>query len=57
LPGKSFRVIKKEILLNIDNKIVLIDEQELGLNPLVKQEFLKFLLTESKNIYCNTRPM
>ena len=31
-----------------DNKIVLIDEPELGLNPLVKQEFLKFLLTESK---------
>jgi len=29
-------------------KIVLIDEPELGLNPFVKQEFLKFLLTESK---------
>jgi len=40
-----------------DDKLVLIDEPELGLNPLVKQEFLKFLLTESKNIYCNTRPM
>jgi len=47
-PEKGFRVIKKEILLNIDDEIVLIDEPELGLNPLVKQEFLKFLLTESK---------
>ena len=47
-PEKGFRVIKKEILLNIDDEIVLIDEPELGLNPLVKQESLKFLLAESK---------
>ena len=35
-------------ILFSDNKIVLIDEPELGLNPLVKQKSLKLLLTESK---------
>jgi len=35
-------------ILFSDDEIVLIDEPELGLNPLVKQESLKFLLAESK---------
>ena len=44
---RSLACLAVDILFG-DDKIVLIDEPELGLNPLVKQEFLKFLLTESK---------
>ena len=44
---RSLACLAVDILFS-DAKIVLIDEPELGLNPFVKQEFLKFLLTESK---------
>jgi len=44
---RSLACLAVDILFN-DAKIVLIDEPELGLNPFVKQEFLKFLLNESK---------
>lgn len=45
---RSLICLASDILFS-DAKIVLIDEPELGLNPFVKQEFLKFLLDESKN--------
>lgn len=44
---RSLACLAVDILFS-DAKIVLIDEPELGLNPLVKQEFLNFLLEESK---------
>ena len=44
---RSLACLVVDILFS-DDEIVLIDEPELGLNPLVKQESLKFLLTESK---------
>lgn len=44
---RSLICLAVDILFS-DSKIVLIDEPELGLNPFVKQEFLKFLLEESK---------
>ncbi len=44
---RSLACLAVDILFS-DTKIVLIDEPELGLNPLVKQEFLNFLLEESK---------
>ena len=44
---RSLACLAVDILFS-DAKIVLIDEPELGLNPLVKQEFLNFLLDESK---------
>ena len=36
-------------ILPSGSRIILIDEPELGLNPFVKQEFLKFLLEQSKD--------
>jgi len=44
---RSLVCLAVDILFS-DAKIVLIDEPELGLNPFVKQEFLKFLVGESK---------
>ena len=44
---RSLACLAVDILFN-DAKIVLIDEPELGLNPFMKQEFLNFLLEESK---------
>jgi len=44
---RSLICIAADILYS-DAKIVLIDEPELGLNPFCKQEFLSFLLEESK---------
>jgi AAA15 family ATPase/GTPase len=44
---RSLICLAVDILFS-DSKIVLIDEPELGLNPFVKQEFLKFLIEESK---------
>jgi len=40
---RSLTCLAVDILFS-DKKIILIDEPELGLNPFVKQEFLKFLL-------------
>uniref|UniRef100_A0A7V3KPS3 ATPase AAA-type core domain-containing protein n=1 Tax=candidate division WOR-3 bacterium TaxID=2052148 RepID=A0A7V3KPS3_UNCW3 len=45
---RSLVCLAVDILFNPDKRVVLIDEPELGLNPFVKQEFLKFLLNESK---------
>jgi ABC-type uncharacterized transport system ATPase subunit len=45
---KSLACLAADILSSPDKKVILIDEPELGLNPFVKQEFLKFLLDESK---------
>jgi hypothetical protein len=45
---RSLVCLAVDILFSNDKRIVLIDEPELGLNPFVKQEFLKFLLNESK---------
>ena len=45
---RSLVCLAVDILFSRDKKIVLIDEPELGLNPFVKQEFLNFLLNESK---------
>ncbi len=44
---RSLACLAVDILFS-DAKIVLIDEPELGLNPFVKQEFLNFLLEQSK---------
>ena len=44
---RSLICIAVDILFS-DASIILIDEPELGLNPLVKQEFLKFLCEQSK---------
>ncbi|VUT27505.1 MAG: recombination protein F [Candidatus Syntrophoarchaeum sp. GoM_oil] len=46
---RSLVCLIADILSAKDAKIVLIDEPELGLNPLSKQEFLKYLLNESKS--------
>jgi ABC-type multidrug transport system ATPase subunit len=45
---RSLVCLAIDILFSNDKRIILIDEPELGLNPFVKQEFLKFLLNESK---------
>jgi predicted ATP-dependent endonuclease of OLD family len=45
---RSLICLAIDILFNPEKRIVLIDEPELGLNPFVKQEFLSFLLNESK---------
>lgn len=45
---RSLVCLAADILFSRDKRIVLIDEPELGLNPFAKQEFLKFLLNESK---------
>lgn len=45
---RSLVCLAVDILFSDDKRVVLIDEPELGLNPFVKQEFLKFLLNESK---------
>lgn len=44
---RSLACLAVDILFS-EAKVVLIDEPELGLNPLVKQEFLNFLLEESQ---------
>lgn len=44
---RSLVCLAADILFS-DAKTVLIDEPELGLNPFVKQEFLKFLIKESE---------
>lgn len=46
---RSLVCLAVDILFSPDKKVVLIDEPELGLNPFVKQEFLKFLLEQSQN--------
>jgi predicted ATP-dependent endonuclease of OLD family len=46
---RSLACLAVDILFNPDKRIVLIDEPELGLNPFVKQEFLKFLLSQAKD--------
>jgi len=43
---RSLACLAVDILFS-DAKVVLVDEPELGLNPFVRQEFLKFLLNES----------
>jgi len=52
---RSLICLAADILFS-DAKIVLVDEPELGLNPFVEQEFLKFLLAEceSKQIFIAT---
>jgi len=45
---RSLVCLAVDILFNPEKRIVLIDEPELGLNPFVKQEFLKFLLDQAK---------
>jgi AAA15 family ATPase/GTPase len=45
---RSLICLAIDILFDPEKRIVLIDEPELGLNPFVKQEFLSFLLNESK---------
>lgn len=45
---RSLVCLATDILFKSDKRVVMIDEPELGLNPFVKQEFLKFLLNESK---------
>jgi predicted ATP-dependent endonuclease of OLD family len=45
---RSLVCLAVDILFSQDKRIVLVDEPELGLNPFVKQEFLKFLIDESK---------
>jgi predicted ATPase len=45
---RSLICLAIDILFNPEKRIILIDEPELGLNPFVKQEFLSFLLNESK---------
>jgi len=44
---RSLICLAGDILFS-DDKIILIDEPELGLNPFVEQEFLKFLLEQSR---------
>jgi hypothetical protein len=46
---RSLICVIADILESAQNKILLIDEPELGLNPSAKQAFLKFLLEQSKN--------
>jgi predicted ATP-dependent endonuclease of OLD family len=45
---RSLVCLAIDILFKSDKRIILIDEPELGLNPFAKQEFLRFLLDESK---------
>lgn len=45
---RSLSCLAADIISEEKAKVVLIDEPELGLNPFVKQELLKFLLLESK---------
>jgi ABC-type cobalamin/Fe3+-siderophores transport system ATPase subunit len=45
---KSLICLVADILAGTQNKILLIDEPELGLNPSGKQAFLKFLLGQSR---------
>jgi AAA15 family ATPase/GTPase len=45
---KSLICLVVDILAGTQNKILLIDEPELGLNPSGKQAFLRFLLGQSK---------
>ncbi|MEM3786941.1 MAG: AAA family ATPase [Nitrososphaeria archaeon] len=45
---RSLVCLAVDILFNPNKRVVLIDEPELGLNPFVKQEFLKFLLNKSE---------
>jgi predicted ATP-dependent endonuclease of OLD family len=45
---KSLICLVADILAGAKNKILLIDEPELGLNPSGKQAFLKFLLGQSR---------
>ncbi|MFA5771964.1 MAG: AAA family ATPase [Thermoplasmata archaeon] len=45
---RSFICLGCDIIRAKDGSMLLIDEPELGLNPFSKQEFLKFLLEESK---------
>jgi predicted ATP-dependent endonuclease of OLD family len=45
---KSLICLVADILAGTQNKILLIDEPELGLNPAGKQAFLKFLLGQSR---------
>jgi len=45
---RSLICLAADILFSQNKRIILIDEPELGLNPFAKQEFLKFLLEESK---------
>ena len=53
---KSLICLVADILAGTQNKILLIDEPELGLNPSGKQAFLKFLLQQSgeKQIFIAT---
>jgi hypothetical protein len=46
---RSLVCLAVDILSTKEKSIVLIDEPELGLNPSSKQEFLKFLIEESKS--------
>jgi len=54
---RSLICIAADILAADKERIILIDEPELGLNPLAKQEFLKFLLqlAEEKQIFLATQ--
>lgn len=45
---RSLACLITDIPFKYDKRIILIDEPELGLNPFVKQEFLKFLLNLSE---------
>jgi len=45
---RSLICLAVDIMSTEDNSIILIDEPELGLNPIAKQEFLKFLIEQSK---------
>ena len=45
---RSLICLAVDIMSTADNSIILIDEPELGLNPIAKQEFLKFLIEQSK---------
>jgi len=52
---RSLSCLALDILFS-DAKVILIDEPELGLNPFVKQEFMKFLLqlSEERQIFIAT---
>jgi len=54
---RSLVCLAIDILSSPEKEIILIDEPELGLSPLVKQEFLKFLLkqSETKQIFIATQ--
>jgi len=45
---KSLVCLAWDIIISEKGSIILIDEPEIGINPSVKQEFLRFLIEESK---------